>query len=167
MFNRNKNETPSMKSSNTKVSSNTHSLVSLVQGTYVEGTVDAESDIRIDGIIKGKLNCQAKVIVGPSGHIDGEIRCENAVIEGSVKGLLRVNDLLNVRETAKVEGKVHTEKLIVQSGALFNVNCQMGGTTGSAEQSGPSAKSEAKPEGALEESTAETQHVGDSKRSTT
>lgn len=105
-----------------------HALNSLVKGTVVEGTVKSESDIRVDGTIKGKLHCDAKVIIGPTGHVDGEIRCQNAVIEGTFEGVLQVSELLNIREAAKVSGEVATEKLIVQSGAAFNVTCTMGGT---------------------------------------
>jgi len=102
---------------------------SLVKGTVVEGTVKSESDIRIDGTIKGKLHCDAKVIIGPTGRVEGEIHCQNAVIEGNFEGMLQVKELLNIRESAKVGGEVTTEKLIVQSGAAFNVNCTMGGST--------------------------------------
>ena len=103
-----------------------HSLNSLVHGTIVEGTVKSESDIRVDGVIKGSLNCSAKVIIGPTGFVEGEVRCVNAVIEGRFEGNLSVAELLNVRETAKVVGDVKTNKLIVQSGAVFSVSCKMG-----------------------------------------
>lgn len=114
------NGTPSMNSLNT-----------LVQGTLVEGTVKSESDIRIDGTIKGKLICDAKIIIGPGGSIEGEIKCKNAVIEGKFQGNLEVAELLNIRESASVSGDVVTNKLIVQSGAAFNVNCTMGVTKSS------------------------------------
>ena len=97
----------------------------LVKGTVLEGALKCESDLRVDGTIKGKLNCQAKVIIGPTGSVDGEIHCQNAVIEGSFKGILTVTELLNVRETAEVGGEINTNKLIVQSGAKFNVACKM------------------------------------------
>jgi len=103
-----------------------HSLNTLVKGTVVEGIVKSESDIRVDGTIKGSLNCNAKVIVGPTGFIEGDVKCENAVIEGRFTGNLQVAELLNVRETAEISGDVKTNKLIVQSGAIFNVTCQMG-----------------------------------------
>ncbi|MCB0570436.1 MAG: polymer-forming cytoskeletal protein [Phaeodactylibacter sp.] len=108
------------------IASSTHSLNSLVQGTTIEGTVKSESDIRIDGAIKGKLFCDAKVIIGPTGFVEGHIRCQNAVIEGKFEGTLEVSELLNIRETAKISGEVTTDKLIVQSGATFNVTCSMG-----------------------------------------
>jgi len=109
----------------------THALNTLVHGTVVEGTIKAENDIRVDGVIKGSLNCNAKVIIGPSGQIEGEIRCINAVIEGSFDGTLSVSELLHVRETARISGDVKTNKLIVQSGAVFNVSCKMGSQAGS------------------------------------
>ena len=105
-----------------------HALNTLVHGTVVEGTVKSESDIRIDGVIKGSLNCKAKVIIGPEGFVEGEVRCKNAVIEGRFEGTLHVSELLNVKESAKVVGDVQTNKLIVQSGAVFSVACQMGST---------------------------------------
>lgn len=105
--------------------SSTNSLNTLVQGTLVEGTVRSESDIRVDGTIKGKLICDAKVIIGPAGFVEGEINCKNAVLEGKFQGTLEVSELLNIRESANVSGEVRTNKLIVQSGAAFNVNCTM------------------------------------------
>ena len=123
MFGNNKSVDDSKKNPATPASSN--SLNALVKGTLVEGTLRCESDLRVDGTIKGKLNCQAKVIIGPTGLVEGEIRCQNAVIEGRFKGNLHVSELLNVRETAEVDGEITTNKLLVQSGARFNVACKM------------------------------------------
>jgi cytoskeletal protein CcmA (bactofilin family) len=102
-----------------------NALNSLVRGTVTEGSVIAENDIRVDGVIKGNLRCAAKVIIGPSGFIDGEVNCQNAVIEGKFNGKLRVVDLLNVKETANITGDVTTGKLTISAGALFNVTCTM------------------------------------------
>lgn len=103
-----------------------NALNSLVQGTTLVGEIKSESDIRIDGTIKGTLNCNAKVIVGPTGYVEGEVHCKNAIIEGRLEGTIHVAELLNVRETADINGDIYTNKLIVQSGAIFNVGCKMG-----------------------------------------
>ena len=103
-----------------------HSLNSIVQGTVIEGAVKSKSDFRVDGTIKGKLFCDAKVIIGPTGLVEGEIRCKNAMVEGRFEGILNVSELLNIRESAQVSGDVTTNKLIVQSGAIYNVTCNMG-----------------------------------------
>ncbi len=124
MFGSKKKETAATNS--VAPSSTSNSLNSLVKGTKVEGTISSENDIRIDGTIIGTLTCKAKVIIGPSGVIEGDVKCENAVIEGKFEGNLNVNQLLTVKETAEVHGDVITNKLLVQSGATFNVTCKMG-----------------------------------------
>ena len=98
----------------------------LVNGTHIEGTIVAKSDIRIDGTVEGVLNCSGKLIIGAEGKVEGEATCQNAVIEGTFRGTLVVNDALDVRDNANVMGEIKTGKLNVQSGATFNGNCDMG-----------------------------------------
>lgn len=124
--NKNKEANNTNKKNGIMPSASPHSLNTLVKGTTVEGTITCESDIRIDGTVKGSLECKAKVIIGPQGLVDGDVICQNAMIEGRFEGTLRVAELLNVRETAQVNGDIKTNKLIVQSGAIFNVACKMG-----------------------------------------
>lgn len=126
MFGVNKNK-DAAKAGSIIPSASTHSLNSLVQGTIVEGKIKATNDIRIDGTIKGDLVCDAKVIIGPSGVIEGTIKCQNAVIEGQFNGILTVAELLNIRETAKVIGEVSYGKLIVQSGAVISGSYKVAG----------------------------------------
>ncbi|MFM2269485.1 MAG: hypothetical protein RL757_2926 [Bacteroidota bacterium] len=115
--------------------SDPNALNILVKGTVVEGTVSSESDIRVDGIIKGNLSCKARVIIGTTGFVDGEISCESAVIEGKFYGKIKVIDTLSVKETAEVVGDVRTDKLLVQPGAIFNVTCNMKNTPENASKS--------------------------------
>ncbi len=100
-------------------------LNSIVNGTRIEGKVHCENDIRIDGALKGSLTCNSKVIIGPTGTVDGDIECENAVIEGHFIGILTVRDSLQVKESANIKGDINTDKLVVHAGAVFNVSCLM------------------------------------------
>ena len=129
MFGSNKPKKEESKSSRAS-SPSTNALNSLVQGTFVEGKIKATNDIRIDGTIKGELFCDAKVIIGPSGVVNGTIKCQNAVIEGRFDGNLIVKELLNIRETAKVTGEVSYGKLIVQSGAVISGSYKVAGEGG-------------------------------------
>ncbi len=127
MFNSNGKKETGTKSSPSSASSGGHSLNSIVEGTSIEGTIKADSDIRVDGSIKGKLFCDAKVIIGPSGQVEGEIRCANAVVEGKFEGTIAVKELLNVRETAVIQGDVSVGKLIVQPGGTIDGTVAMRG----------------------------------------
>jgi len=99
----------------------------LTAGTSVEGTINANNDIRIDGHLKGVLNCKGRVIIGPQGNIEGDINCQNAIVEGKFSGNLKVSEILTVKESASIEGEIQTGKLNIQPGAMFNGNCSMGG----------------------------------------
>ncbi len=131
MFGAKKNEN-TVKKTSSNGQGPSHALNSLVQGTLVKGTVSSESDIRVDGTLEGDLKCASKLIIGPSGKISGDVECENALIEGSFDGNLVVRGTLHVRENAKIEGDVKTDKLIVDQDAVFNVTCNMGGLSSSA-----------------------------------
>jgi len=116
------------KSKQVKSSSNSSSgLNSLVGGTSVTGDIVAQNDFRIDGSLHGKIECKGKLILGADGKIDGEIICSDAVIDGTIKGKIKVHNLLVVRDSANIDGDVYTDQLNVESGAVFNVTCVMGG----------------------------------------
>jgi len=102
------------------------SLNSLVTGTRIEGDVKSESDIRVDGIIHGSLDCKAKVIIGPTGQIFGKITCQNAVIEGTLEGEIQVDEILKLEKSAVVKAEIVTSKIVIAAGAKFNGNCKMG-----------------------------------------
>ena len=121
---KNTNQT-STSSSKTSSPTNSGAINSVVEGTRLEGKIDANNDFRIDGEVVGSLNCKGKVIIGPTGNFDGEVQCENAVIEGQFSGNIKVRQLLNVKISGKVTGDIDTNKLVVDSGAIFNVNCNM------------------------------------------
>lgn len=124
MFGSNKKTNTNNPSTSTPTTSS-GAINSIVQGTKLEGKVHANNDFRIDGELIGSLNCTGKVIIGPTGKFEGDVQCENAVIEGVFGGTLKVKELLNVKITGKVTGDIDTNKLVVDSGAIFNVNCNM------------------------------------------
>jgi cytoskeletal protein CcmA (bactofilin family) len=80
---------------------------------------------------------------GASGKIDGEISCENADISGKVIGKLDVKNMLFLKASAYVEGDIKVGKLVVESGARFNGNCQMAGKEIRHEQKSTSLRKEA------------------------
>ena len=118
-----------------------HSLNTFATGTELEGKLKTTSDIRIDGHLKGELRCEAKVIIGPKGSIDGTVKCQNAVIEGKFNGNLDVKELLHIKESANVTGEVLYGKLVVQAGAVISgtYNLQGSGSNGQ-----PSSSNQAK-----------------------
>lgn len=109
------------------------------EGTVFEGTLRAESDVRASGKIVGKLDVDGKAIVAESGVVDGEIVATNADVAGRVEGEIHVSERLVLKSTARVDGNIETDRLVVEEGAVFTGECRMGEAV-SAEKSGTSAK---------------------------
>lgn len=100
-------------------SSNPSTLNTLQNGTTIKGDIQADGDIRIDGVLDGDLVSKAKFIIGPTGIVNGTAVCRTAVIEGKFDGNLQVADLLEVRDTANIQGEVTYGKLKIDPGAGF------------------------------------------------
>ena len=97
----------------------------IAHGTVFEGDLKSEGDFRIEGTIKGTLITKGKVVIGNTGLVEGSLNCNNADVEGQIKGKLVVSETLSLRASANVDGDVQTGKLAVEPGATFNANCQM------------------------------------------
>lgn len=95
-------------------------------GTVIQGEINSMGDIRIDGTIVGSVTSKSKVVVGSTGQVQGDIQCQNADISGSVKGKTTVAEMLFLKATAKLNGDISTGKLVVEVGASFTGNCNMG-----------------------------------------
>jgi cytoskeletal protein CcmA (bactofilin family) len=95
--------------------------------TKIKGDINATDDIRIDGELNGNISAKGRLVIGPKGKIVGEIDCNNVEISGYIKGKVTANDLLNMKETSKIEGDIVAGKLSVEPGAIFTGSCTMKG----------------------------------------
>jgi len=116
---------PTMIMSNEKTNgSSGATLVSA--GTTVKGDISSNSDLRIDGTIIGNVSSSAKIVIGASGSVEGDISGNQADIVGKVSGNIKTKDLLQLRGDCVVNGNVYAGKLQVEPTAIFNGQCHMG-----------------------------------------
>ncbi len=114
---------------NTKNTTNTMNERNIIgANTTFKGDIISEGDFRIDGKIEGTIKTKARIILGKQGVIKGDAICHNADIEGTIIGTLKVDDMLTLKSSAKVQGEVVMGKLAVEPGAEFNVTCSMKGS---------------------------------------
>ncbi|MEO8254769.1 MAG: polymer-forming cytoskeletal protein [Flavobacterium sp.] len=95
----------------------------IVEGTTLHGDIVSPADFRLDGELIGNFTSSGKLVIGPAGSIKGDIICNNADIEGKFEGKIKVEELLNIKETASIVGEVIVGKLAVAPGAIFNATC--------------------------------------------
>jgi cytoskeletal protein CcmA (bactofilin family) len=112
--------------SNDRSGLTTATLIS--SGTVLTGDLVSDHDLRIDGTIRGNVICKSKIIVGPSGFIEGNVDGQQADINGRITGNITVKDILQLRGNCVVEGNISSPKLQMDPTAVFNGKCQMSNT---------------------------------------
>lgn len=92
----------------------------------IKGDIIGKSDVRIAGTINGSINIEGDLIVERLGSVEAEIKTTTAVIAGSVKGNIECSEKLILESSSQFVGNIKTKQLIIQEGAIFQGNCQMG-----------------------------------------
>ena len=100
----------------------------IVEGTTIKGDIESVADFRLDGHLIGNFNSKGKLVIGPAGSVTGDINSQNVDVEGKVEGKIIVDDVLNVKANAVINGEVICGKLSVEPGAKFTATCAMKGT---------------------------------------
>ncbi len=95
-------------------------------GTTLKGDISSDADLRIDGKIVGNITCTAKIVIGTSGLVEGDIFGNHADIVGKISGNIRVKELLQLRGECVVNGNIYAAKLQIEPTATFNGQCHMG-----------------------------------------
>lgn len=95
------------------------------QGTTINGDVELNGDFRIDGKLIGSIVSLGRIVIGPSGVVEGNVTCQNADISGRLKGKLITQDLSSFKSTADFDGELNTARIAIEVGARFNGKCEM------------------------------------------
>jgi cytoskeletal protein CcmA (bactofilin family) len=98
----------------------------LGRDTEIEGALTFKETIRVDGHIKGKLiSTQGTVIIGENAVIEADVQVGVAIIRGKVHGRVEAGQKIEIYAPAQVNGDICAPTITIDSGVVFNGNCQM------------------------------------------
>lgn len=95
----------------------------LGKGTTIDGDVRFSGGLHIEGMIKGNLTADDKdamVVLSEHGHIQGEVRVPNIVVNGTIDGDVYANGKVELYDKARVCGDVYYNLLEMQVGSEVN-----------------------------------------------
>ena len=95
------------------------------QDTHLEGHLNTKGNLRVEGKVNGSVRTTAKVVLGDTAIVEGNITAKTAEIGGQVKGMIEVASLLTLKPTAVIQGDIITNKLVFEEGAQFDGTCKM------------------------------------------
>ena len=97
------------------------------QGTEFEGELRFKDTFRIDGSVKGRIVSDNTLIVGESGRVDADIECGVVSIRGTVTGRVHGRERIELLAGSRVQATLVSPKLVIEEGAFFQGQCDMGG----------------------------------------
>jgi len=100
--------------------------VSTVVGkdTTIVGDVEFEGGLHLDGCIKGNVSgrtdASSSVTISEQGTIEGDVRVDVLILNGTVKGDVYANERVELAPQARVTGTVYYRLLEMAMGAEVN-----------------------------------------------
>ncbi len=95
-------------------------------GTEFSGELRFRDVLRIDGHAKGRIVSDNMLIIGETGFVDAEIDCGVVSIRGRVSGEVRGRQRIELLSGCRVQARLVSPKLLIEDGAFFEGDCQMG-----------------------------------------
>jgi len=94
-------------------------------GSQFEGKLVFDEIVRIDGVFRGEIQSRDILIIGPGADIQGEISVGTLIVSGKLDGNVKVQNKVELRAPAQIDGTLETPVLMVEAGVIFNGTLSM------------------------------------------
>jgi cytoskeletal protein CcmA (bactofilin family) len=96
------------------------------QSIVIKGDISGNEDLVIAGRVEGSITLEGRVLTLAQGsQVVGEIEAGTVIVSGEVKGTVAAAERLELKNTAVVNGKLNSARLIVADGSQINAQVEM------------------------------------------
>lgn len=113
------------------------------QYSDLDGTYNSTRDLRIEGQVKGTIQCRGTLHIAQGANVNAKVEAENISVAGELDGEITCRGKLLLLPSGRVRGKINTMTLIVHEGAFYEGELQM--DTPNGRGTGRSSRSRALP----------------------
>lgn len=90
-----------------------------------DGTYQSTRDVRIEGKVKGTIECKGTVHIAQGANVDARIEADNISVAGDLDGDINCRGRLQILPSGKVRGKINTVTLVINEGAHYEGELEM------------------------------------------
>lgn len=105
------------------VPSDTFSVID--QHSSFDGIFHSDRDLRIEGEVKGTIECRGTLFVAQGANVTAKVEAENITVAGDLNGDIRSRGRLQIMPSGRVRGKVGTQTLVINEGAYYEGQLEM------------------------------------------
>jgi cytoskeletal protein CcmA (bactofilin family) len=95
----------------------------IAEGSRITGNVVFTDGLRVDGEVRGDIRAEeghgSLLVVSESAKVTGSVMADHIIINGSVKGPVYAEHMLELQPKARIEGDVQYAALEMHQGALI------------------------------------------------
>jgi cytoskeletal protein CcmA (bactofilin family) len=128
--------------------------VSVGPTANIDGDLECDGIVRIDGVYKGSIKTASNVIISEKGRVDAHIEAQNVSISGQAKGSIVAKGRLEILSSGRVWADVTVKSFLLDDGGKLHGGLKMIGT-------GPEPESFDVPSLASEGAREDTESSGD------
>ncbi len=96
------------------------------RGIVVQGQINGEEDLRIEGRVDGSISLTETVYVAESGVVVATVEARDVVVSGVLVGNVSASNSISLDPGAKLVGDIDAPRVIIADGAAFRGNVRMG-----------------------------------------
>ncbi|MEO8337894.1 MAG: polymer-forming cytoskeletal protein [bacterium] len=91
----------------------------------VEGDIDTDGSLRIDGRLNGNIRRADTVVLGAGASMNGDVHAREVIVGGTLTGTVTASERVELQPTAVVTGDIVAQLVLVQEGGVVNGRVQM------------------------------------------
>ena len=94
------------------------------------GELTSDEDLSFEGTLKGHIHLHdASLTISEGATVEADIRARQVLVQGTVKGSISARQRIELTPTAKVNGSLTADRVVIAEGARFNGGVDMGRRT--------------------------------------
>jgi cytoskeletal protein CcmA (bactofilin family) len=91
----------------------------------IEGDIQGNEDLQVDGQLKGSVKIAGNIVVGPTGLVEADIEADNVIVQGRITGNVLARKQLQIQSSGKLMGDCMAQTIDIKEGALFEGRSKM------------------------------------------
>lgn len=96
---------------------------------HIKGELSGEEGLIIEGSVEGTIDLKEnQLIIGESGNIKADVFAKSIKVDGALRGELHGLEKVHISRNGRVEGDIHSPRVILEDGARFKGSIDMSGT---------------------------------------
>jgi cytoskeletal protein CcmA (bactofilin family) len=104
-----------------------HTAAALIaKSVVVRGEVEGSEDLTVEGQVEGKVELRDHTLtIGLGGRVKAQVSAKTVVVCGEMAGTINAGEVVDIRESGRVDGDIVSPRVVIADGAHFRGNIDM------------------------------------------